>query len=34
MAELRREMRRRMAGNGYCARPAGLGCHVESTGES
>ncbi len=34
MAELRREMRRRMVGNGYCARPVELGCHVESIGES
>jgi hypothetical protein len=34
MAELRREMRRRMAGNDYCARPVELGCHVESIGES
>lgn len=34
MAELRREMRRRMVSNGYCARSVELGCHVESIGES
>jgi hypothetical protein len=29
MARLRREMHRRMLGNGYCARPVGLDCHFE-----
>jgi hypothetical protein len=27
MAKLRREMNRRMLGNGYCARPVELDCH-------
>ena len=27
MLKLRREMHRRMLGNGYCARPIGLDCH-------
>jgi len=30
MAKLRREMDRRMLGNGYCARPVEMGCHFES----
>lgn len=30
MAKLRREMHRRMLGNGYCARPVELDCHFES----
>lgn len=34
MAKLRREMHRRMLGNGYCARPVGLDCHLESICES
>jgi integrase len=34
MARLRREMHRRMLGNGYCARPVGLDCHFESICES
>lgn len=34
MAKLRREMHRRMLGNGYCARPVGLDCHFESICES
>ena len=28
------EMRRRMLGNGYCARPVGMDCHFESSSES
>ncbi len=31
---LRREIDRRMLGNGYCARPVELDCHFESTCES
>jgi hypothetical protein len=34
MAKLRREMQRRMLGNGYCARPVQLDCHFESICES
>jgi integrase len=34
MRKLRGEMHRRMLGNGYCARPAGLDCHFESICES
>jgi len=34
MRRLRGEMHRRMLGNGYCARPAGLDCHFESICES
>jgi site-specific recombinase XerD len=34
MARLRREMNRRMLGNGYCARPVELDCHFESICES
>jgi hypothetical protein len=34
MARLRREMHRRMLGNGYCSRPVGLDCHFESICES
>jgi integrase/recombinase XerD len=34
MARLRREINRRMLGNGYCARPVGLDCHFESICES
>jgi integrase len=34
MARLRREMDRRMLGNGYCARPVELDCHFESICES
>ena len=34
MAKLRREMNRRMLGNGYCARPVELDCHFESICES
>jgi len=34
MAKLRREMDRRMLGNGYCARPIELDCHFESICES
>jgi hypothetical protein len=34
MLKLRREMHRRMLGNGYCARPVGLDCHFESICES
>jgi integrase len=34
MVKLRREMHRRMLGNGYCARPVGLDCHFESICES
>ncbi|MGW2376562.1 hypothetical protein [Kitasatospora sp. NPDC001683] len=30
MAQLRREMHRRMLGNGYCARPVEMDCHYES----
>jgi hypothetical protein len=32
--KLRAEMHRRMLGNGYCARPVGLDCHLESICES
>jgi integrase len=34
MRKLRAEMHRRMLGNGYCARPVGLDCHLESICES
>ncbi|WP_405996208.1 tyrosine-type recombinase/integrase [Streptomyces sp. NBC_00986] len=34
MANLRREMHRRMLGNGYCARPVEMDCHFESVCES
>jgi integrase len=34
MAKLRREMHRRMLGNGYCARPVEMDCHFESICES
>jgi hypothetical protein len=34
MTKLRREMHRRMLGNGYCARPVELDCHFESICES
>ncbi len=34
MAKLRREMNRRMLGNGYCARPVEMDCHFESICES
>jgi site-specific recombinase XerD len=34
MTKLRREMNRRMLGNGYCARPVELDCHFESICES
>jgi hypothetical protein len=34
MAKLRREMNRRLLGNGYCARPVELDCYFESIGES
>lgn len=34
MAKLRREIDRRMLGNGYCARPLELDCHFESICES
>jgi hypothetical protein len=34
MSQLRREMDRRMLGNGYCARPVELDCHFESICES
>lgn len=34
MAKLRREMDRRMLGNGYCARPVELDCHFESICEA
>ena len=34
MRKLRREMQRRMLGNGYCARPVGMDCHFESICES
>lgn len=34
MSKLRREMHRRMLGNGYCARPVGMDCHFESICES
>ena len=34
MGRLRREMHRRMLGNGYCARPVGLDCYFESICES
>jgi len=30
MAKLRREMHRRMLGNGYCGRPVEMDCHYES----
>jgi integrase len=34
MTRLRKEMQRRMLGNGYCARPVELDCHFESICES
>ncbi|WP_328786377.1 MULTISPECIES: hypothetical protein [unclassified Streptomyces] len=34
MAKLRREMHRRMLGNGYCASPIEMDCHFESICES
>jgi integrase len=34
MAKLRREMSRRMLGNGWCARPVDMDCHFESICES
>ncbi|MCA1702147.1 MAG: hypothetical protein LC808_02300 [Actinobacteria bacterium] len=34
MVKLRREMDRRMLGNGYCARPVELDCHFDSICES
>jgi hypothetical protein len=34
MAKLRREMTRRMLGNGHCARPIELDCHLETICES
>lgn len=34
MAKLRREMHRRMLGNGFCARPVEMDCHFESICES
>lgn len=34
MFKLRREMDRRMLGNGSCARPVELDCHFESICES
>jgi hypothetical protein len=34
MAKLRREMHRRMLGNGYCARPVEIDCHFESICEA
>jgi integrase/recombinase XerD len=34
MRKLRGEMRRRMLGNGYCARPVEMDCHFESICES
>lgn len=34
MAKLRREMHRRLLGNGYCARPVEMDCHFESICES
>ena len=34
MIKLRREMRQRMLGNGYCARPIEMDCHFESICES
>lgn len=34
MAKLRREMNRRMLGNGYCIRPPELDCQFESICES
>jgi hypothetical protein len=34
MAKLRREMTRRMLGNGHCARPIELDCHFETICES
>jgi integrase len=34
MSKLRREMHRRMLGNGYCARPVDMDCHFESICES
>jgi len=34
MTKLRREMDRRMLGNGYCARPVEMDCHYESICES
>jgi len=34
MTKLRRELDRRMLGNGYCARPVEMDCHFESICES
>lgn len=34
MTKLRREMHRRMLGNGYCTRPVEMDCHFESICES
>jgi len=34
MGKLRREMNRRMLGNGFCARPVEMDCHFESICES
>ncbi|MEV4227889.1 hypothetical protein AB0J81_12465 [Streptomyces bobili] len=34
MAKLRREVHRRMLGNGYCARPVEMDCHFASICES
>jgi hypothetical protein len=34
MRKLRSEMHRRMLGNGYCARPVEMDCHLESICES
>ncbi len=34
MGKLRRDMHRRMLGNGYCARPVEMDCHFESICES
>lgn len=34
MAKLRREMHKRMLGNGYCTRPVEMDCHFESICES
>ena len=34
MRKLRAEMHRRMLGNGYCARPVNIDCHLESICES
>ncbi|MEV6192915.1 hypothetical protein AB0M19_11000 [Streptomyces sp. NPDC051920] len=34
MSKLRREMARRILGNGYCARPVGVDCPFDSICES